>query len=295
MVIALSGSSGLIGSALTVALEQEGHEVRRLVRRAVRSPYDVSWDPDAGTIDVARLAGVDAAVNLAGENLAQRWTDDVKQRIRASRVKSTALLSASLAGLPVKPRVLLSGSAVGIYGDRGDEELDEESALGTDFLSRVCKDWEQSTARASDAGIRVAHLRTGLVLARDGGALPRMLMPFRLGVGGRLGNGRQWMSWISLTDVVAAICFLLTADAIAGPVNMVAPNPATNAEFTRTLAAVMHRPALFAVPKFALELALGEMADETVLASQRVRPRRLLAANYSFRESALERALRTEL
>jgi uncharacterized protein (TIGR01777 family) len=194
--------------------------------------------------------------------------------------------------MSIKPRVMLSGSAVGIYGTRGDEILDESSDLGNDFLASVCKDWEAATAPASDAGIRVVHLRTGLVLSREGGVLKKMLLPFRLGVGGRLGDGNQWMSWIALSDVVAALAFLLRAEFVSGPVNLVAPNPVMNAEFTRTLAHVLGRPALISVPKFALTLLLGQMAEDTVLASQRVRSRRLLENGFKFKQPALEGALR---
>jgi uncharacterized protein (TIGR01777 family) len=292
MVIAISGSSGLIGSSLVRLFEQRGNEVRALVRRAARTPAEISWDPERGTIDAARLEGVEAVINLAGENLAQRWTSDVKRRVRESRVKGTTLLSRTLASLAAKPAVLLSGSAIGIYGDRGDEPLDEASTLGADFLAEICKEWEAATAPASDAGIRVVHLRTGLVLSRAGGVLPRLLLPFRLGIGGRLGSGRQWMSWIGLEDYALAVSSLLVESSISGPVNLVGPNPVTNEELTRTLARVLRRPAPFAVPAFALKLAMGEMAEGTVLASQRVRPRRLLDAGYEFRCPTLESALR---
>ncbi|MDB4878232.1 MAG: hypothetical protein JWM41_4678 [Gemmatimonadetes bacterium] len=292
MVIAISGSSGLIGSALVRALDAHGHEIRPLVRRAARTPLEISWDPEGGTIDTSRLEGVDAVVNLAGENIAQRWTGGAKRRIRDSRVKGTALLARTLALLSAKPRAFLSGSAVGIYGDRGDETLDEASAPGSGFLASVCKDWEAATAPASDAGIRVIHLRTGIVLSSTGGALAKMLPVFRLGAGGRLGSGKQWMSWISLTDHIEATASLLRNDSAAGAYNLVGPNPVTNAEFTRTLANVLRRPAALTVPRFALALALGEMADETVLASQRVRPRRLLESGYAFGRPTLEAALR---
>jgi hypothetical protein len=294
-VIAISGSSGLIGSALVRALESRGHEIRPLVRRDTRTALETSWDPDRGTIDRARLDGVDAVIHLAGENIAQRWTGDVKRRIRESRTRATSLLSQTLASLSAKPRVLLSGSAVGIYGDRGNETLDEASTLGDDFLASVCRDWEAATAPALDAGIRVVHLRTGLVLSRDGGALAKLLPVFRLGAGGKLGDGEQWMSWIALADYVEAIGFLLRTEGASGPFNLVAPNPVTNHEFTHALGHVLGRPEIFTVPRFALKIAMGEMAEATVLASQRVRPRKLLEAGFAFTFPTLESALRREL
>jgi uncharacterized protein (TIGR01777 family) len=292
LVIAVSGSSGLIGSALTAALEARGHTIKRLVRRAANGANEIAWHPARGQLDARELSGVDAVVNLAGEDLAQRWTAGVRTRIRAGRVNGTTILARALAAMSIKPRVMLSGSAVGIYGTRGDEILDESSDLGNDFLASVCKDWEAATAPASDAGIRVVNLRTGLVLSRDGGVLKKMLLPFRLGVGGRLGDGNQWMSWIALSDVVAALAFLLRAESVSGPVNLVAPNPVMNAEFTRTLAHVLGRPALISVPKFALTMLFGQMAEDTILASQRVRSRRLLENGFKFKQPALEGALR---
>lgn len=295
MVIAISGSSGLIGSAIVRRFEERGGEVRRLVRRAARAPLEIPWDPERGTIDGAALEGVDAVINLAGENLAQRWSDDTKRRIRETRVKSTELLVRTMAAMTTKPRTFLSGSAIGIYGNRGDEVLDEKSRLGDDFLASVCKDWEAAAAPASEAGIRVVTLRTGIVLARGGGALPRMLLPFRLGIGGKLGSGRQWMSWIALADYVEAINFLLRTDALSGPVNLVALNPVTNFEFSRTVARVLGRPALVAVPSFAMKFVLGEMAEDTVLASQCIVPRKLLDAGFQFSYPTLESALRFEI
>jgi uncharacterized protein (TIGR01777 family) len=296
MTIAISGSTGLIGSAAIRALQQRGHAVRPIVRRAARADTEISWDPQRKTIDVTGLNGVDAVINLAGEPLSQRWSDRVKQRIRESRVDGTATLARAIASLETKPAVMLSGSAIGIYGrQRGDETLDESSRLGDDFLASVAKDWEAATKPAVDAGIRVVNLRTGLVVSPDGGALEKMLPPFRLGVGGRFGDGRQWMSWIALTDYVSALAFLLDAASIAGPVNLVAPNPVTNEEFTRVLGRVLRRPAIIHVPRAALTLALGEMAEATVLASQRVRPRRLLEAGFNFSLPTLEAALRAEL
>jgi uncharacterized protein len=295
MVVAISGSSGLIGSALVHRIERSGGEVRRLVRRAARSPGEVAWDPARGTIDADALEGVDAVINLAGENLAQRWTDAIKRRIRDSRVQSTTLIARTLATLAGKPRVFLSGSAIGIYGDRGGEVLDESSALGDDFLASVCKEWEAAAEPAVDAGIRVVNLRTGIVLSREGGALPKMLLPFRFGVGGKIGSGRQWMSWIALADYVDAVMFLLTNESMRGPVNLVSVTPVTNDEFAHTIARVLGRPAVFAVPSFAMKLVMGEMAEDTVLASQRVAPRRLLDGGFQFVFPTLESALRSEI
>ena len=295
MVVAIAGSSGLIGAALAHRIERNGGEVRRLVRRAARSPSEVVWDPARGTIDADALEGVDAVINLAGENLAQRWTDGIKRRIRDSRVQGTTLIAKTLASLAGKPRVFLSGSAIGIYGNRGDEVLDESSALGSDFLASVCQEWEAAAEPAVDAGIRVVNLRTGIVLSREGGALPKMLLPFKFGVGGKIGSGRQWMSWIALADYVDAIAFLLTNESMRGPVNLVSVNPVTNDEFAHTIARVLGRPAVFAVPSFALKLVMGEMAEDTVLASQRVAPRRLVDGGFEFVFPTLESALRTEI
>lgn len=294
-VIAISGSSGLVGSALVGALEARGHEVRRIVRRAPERPTDIAWDIDHGTIDAARCAGVQAVVHLAGENLAQRWTSGARRRIRESRVTGTLALSRALAALDTKPRVLLSGSAVGVYGDRGDEILDESSTPGNDFLAEVCVAWEAATAPASEAGIRVVLLRSGIVLSQAGGALAKMLTPFKLGVGGHVGSGRQWISWMSVDDYPRVVNMLLANEAMAGPVNVVSPNPVTNAEFSRMLARVLGRPSIFTVPKFALELAMGDMARDTILASQRVLPRRLLESGFEFRQPTIEAALRAEL
>lgn len=249
-----------------------------------------------GTAAAADLEGADAVVNLAGENIAQRWTPAARRRIRDSRVSTTEAVAQGIVSAARPPRVLLSGSAIGIYGaHRGDEILDESSTLGDDFLASVCTVWEAATRPAADAGVRVVHLRTGIVLARDGGALPKMLLPFRLGVGGRLGDGRQWMSWISLDDHVRAMLFLLDANTASGPVNLTAPAPVRNSEFAKALGRVLHRPAAIPVPKFAMKLALGEMAEDTALASQRVTPRRLGELGYEFRHPELERALRSVL
>lgn len=291
MLIAITGSSGMIGSALVRSLVADGHTVRRLVRRAPRAGDEVAWNPERNEIDAKGLSGVDAVVNLAGENIAQRWTRESMRRIRESRVQATSLVAATMATLSPRPRALVSGSAVGYYGERGDEVLDEASSAGNDFLASVCKDWEAATAPARDAGIRVAISRTGIVLDRRGGALAKMLTPFRLGVGGHLGNGRQWMSWIAIADMVRALRFLIEHDGAAGPFDLTAPNPVDNAEFTRVLASVLHRPAIFPVPQLALELLYGPMAKGAALASQRALPRQLLASGFDFVLPNLREAL----
>jgi len=293
--VAITGSTGLIGSAAVRVFEQRGIRVLHLVRRGASNDNEISWNPSMGSIDAPKLEGVDAVINLAGANIAERWTDDQKRAIRDSRVNGTALLCRTLASLSNKPRVLLNGSAIGIYGAHRSEAVDESSALGNDFLAAVAQEWEAATAPASAAGIRVALLRTGIVLSPNGGMLERLLLPFKLGVGGRLGSGDQWTSWIALSDYVEALSFLLNADAISGPVNLVAPNPVTNAEFTRALGRVLGRPTVFTVPKIAMDLVFGEMADDTIFASQRVRPGRLLEAGFVFALPALEGALRKEL
>jgi len=294
MRIAVTGSTGLVGAALTTLLSRRGHEVIRMVRSASASGAGVArWDPRAGTIDAAALEGLDAVVHLAGENIAaRRWTAAQKERIRESRVKGTRLLGESLARLVRPPRVWVSASAIGYYGNRGDEILREESPPGSGFLAEVCIAWEEATKVAEDRGIRVVHLRTGIVLSRSGGALARMLTVFRLGVGGTVGNGRQYMSWIAIEDVIGAIAHALTADTLRGAMNTVAPRPATNREFTKTLGRVLSRPTVFPLPAFAARLALGEMANHLLLASQRVEPARLIAASYQFRFPDLEGALR---
>jgi hypothetical protein len=296
LIIAITGSSGFVGSALATSLTRDGHTVRRLVRRIPRTADEVAWNPERNEIDSAALSGggIDAVVNLAGENIAQRWTRDSMRDIRESRVRATSLIARTMATLSPRPRVLVSGSAVGYYGERGDEELTESSSAGDDFLASVCKAWEAATAPAREAGIRVAISRTGIVLSRRGGALAKMLTPFRLGVGGHLGNGRQWMSWIGLRDMVRALRFLIESDA-AGPFNLTAPNPVDNAEFTRVLGSVLHRPAVFPVPAIALELLYGPMAKGAALASQRVLPVELLANGFEFALPQLRTALEEAL
>jgi uncharacterized protein (TIGR01777 family) len=294
--VLVSGSHGLIGSALCSALEAGGHEVVRLVRGPA-GRGEVSWDPASGALDAASLERFDAAVNLAGAGIGdKRWTPDRKREIVDSRVKSTDLLSRRLASLDPKPSVMVSGSAVGVYGDRGDEKLTEESSAGGGFLASLVEQWEGATAPAADAGIRVVHIRSGIVQSPKGGAMVRQLPLFKFGLGGRLGSGRQYWSWITLEDEVGAIIHALTADDLSGPVNLTAPNPVTNAEYTRVLARVLGRPALFSVPRFALAIVMGgEVADEMLLAGQRVFPQRLEQSGYRFHHPDLEPALRNIL
>jgi len=294
MRILVSGSSGLVGAAVVRHFAAPTDEVIRVVRREPKPGVsEVRWDPEAGTMAAGGLEGLDAVVHLAGENVAAgRWTPAKKDRIRKSRVEGTRLLARTLAGLKRPPKVLASASAVGFYGNRGDEELDEGSPPGSGFLAGVCREWEAATEPAAQAGIRVVLARLGVVLAREGGALARMLPLFRFGLGGRLGSGRQFMSWITLEDAVGAIRFLLENDSLCGPVNLVSPHPATNREFTAALGRALRRPTFLPAPAFALRIALGEMADEMLLASARVLPRGLLASGYSFSHPALEPALR---
>lgn len=293
MRIAVSGSHGFIGSALVASLKQRGHSVTRIVRSAAAAG-DIEWNPAAGTLDPKSLAGIEGAVNLAGAPIGdKRWTEDRKQEIRSSRVDSTGLLAARLAELPVPPGVLVSGSAIGFYGNRGDTELDEDSPAGSDFLAEVCRQWEEATAPAESAGIRVVHVRTGIVLGAAGGMLKKLLPLFRLGLGGKLASGTSYQSWISLEDEVAAIVYALETASLTGATNLTAPIPVTNAELTETLGRVLHRPAMIPVPRFAVAAALGpEMADVMLLASQRVLPTKLLAEGFEFRYPDLEGALR---
>ena len=294
MNVLVTGSSGLVGSALVTQLESDGHAVTRLVRsRRGGGEARVLWDPEAGTIDSASLEGLDAVVHLAGESIAAgRWTAARKARILESRVKGTRLLADALAGLQERPKVLISASAVGYYGDRGEESLREESASGSGFLAEVCRQWEAAAAPAAQGGIRVVHPRFAMILSTAGGALQRLLLPFRLGLGGRLGSGRQFMSWVALDDAVGAICHALTHDDLQGPVNTASPTPLRNREFTRTLGHVLRRPTVFPLPAFAARLAFGQMADELLLTSQRVVPAKLLASGYQFGFPDLESALR---
>jgi uncharacterized protein len=292
MKILISGSTGLVGSALVPTFQSSGHDVVRLVRSSNSGAGSIAWNPMSGQLSAANLEGIDAAVHLAGENIAaRRWTPAQKTLIRESRVAGTRLLAETLAKLKEPPKTLVCASAIGFYGDRSDQRLNEDSPPGTGFLADTCREWEAAAKPAADRGIRVVHLRTGIVLASQGGALAKMLTPFRLGIAGIIGDGQQYMSWISLDDLVAVISFALSSQTLRGPVNAVAPNPVTNHEFTKTLGRVLRRPTVFPMPAFAARLAFGEMADGLLLASARVEPKRLVEAGFRFRFPELEGAL----
>jgi uncharacterized protein (TIGR01777 family) len=292
--VVVTGASGLIGTPLVAALEQAGATVVRGVRRPVRDrACEMYWNAEHGEIDSGKLEGVLAVVHLAGENIAaHRWTAAFKQKIRDSRVNGTRLIAESIAHAANKPRSFVCASAIGYYGDRGDEKLTESSPPGHDFLAEVCRDWEAACQPARDAGARVVNVRTGVVLSPDGGALAKMLTPFKLGLGGQLGGGRQYMSWITLGDVVGALRFLASASSVSGPVNLTAPNPVANADFTKTLGRVLKRPTIFPMPALAARVAFGEMADALLLASTRALPDVLRAAGYNFLDADLEQGLR---
>ena len=291
MRVLVTGASGLIGSALTSAVRRDGQEAIALVRRPSANPSEIQWNPAA--VDAKPFEGADAVVHLAGENIASgRWTAERKKAIQASRVDGTRNLSQSIAAATRKPKVLVSASAIGYYGDRGDELLPETATSGTGFLAEVSRDWEAATDAAIQAGVRVVHPRIGVVLDSKGGALPKMALPFKFGAGGRVGSGKQWMSWITLDDLVRLLIFTLTNDAVRGPMNAVAPQSVTNDEFTRALARVLHRPALVPAPAFALRLAMGQMADELLLSSQRVEPKVAMDAGFRFQYPQVESALR---
>ena len=291
--IVVTGSSGLIGTALVSELRRKGHPVTCLVR-SNPGPDRALWDPAKGTIDKAALEGAWGVVHLAGEGIAEsKWTPEHKKRILDSRVQGTTLLSEALAGLTTKPTVLASGSAIGIYGDRGDDVLDESSASGSGFLVGLVEQWERSTKAAGDAGIRVAHLRTGIVLSTQGGALKQQLLPFKLGIGGRLGSGKQWLPWISITDHVAAIQHVLRTASIDGPVNLTGPNPSTNQQFTKALGGALKRPTLLPIPLLPLNVMYSnEMVKEVLLSSARVLPKKLLASGFVFAHDDLAQTLR---
>ena len=296
--VVVTGASGLIGSALVPLLTGAGSHVIRLVRHPPQSSDEIGWDPGAGALDPAALEGAHAVVHLSGENVGYRWTAARKRRIRASRVDTTLLLSRTLARLRRPPQVLISASAVGIYGNRGDEVLTESSALPSapsDFLAELGREWEVALEPLVGTGIRAVPLRFGLILAREGGVLGRMLLPFRLGLGGPFGAGRQWMSWISIMDAVSAIRHALGTESLAGPVNATAPNPVTNREFVSTLAGVLHRPSILPIPAMAIRVALGEMGSVALLGSQRVVPARLIESGYQFRHQLLQEALQALL
>ena len=292
MKIAIAGASGLVGKALIPALESEDAQITRLVRAAPKAG-EIEWHPNQDEISPQVLEGFDVFINLAGENIAGgRWTDEQKRRIRDSRVNGTHLLSEAIAKLAKKPKVFVCASATGIYGDRGDDVLDEQSESGGGFLAGVCREWEQATEPASKAGVRVVNLRFGPILAHDGGMLAKLLTPFKMGMGGKVGSGKQFISWVALDDAVKAIERAIEDESIRGPLNVVSPNPVTNEELPKTLGHVLNRPTALAMPAFAARLAFGEMADEMLLVSQRVVPKKLSAAGYEFQYPELEAALR---
>ncbi len=297
MKILVTGTTGLVGSALIPALTSDGHQVIRLVRKVSATPTnEIFWNPSLGTLNPATLEGFDAVVHLAGQSIAgARWTPEYKKRILSSRIQGTKLLVEALLSVSKPPSVLVSASAVGYYGNRGDEILREESTHGAGFLADLCLRWEAAAKPAAGRGIRVVMPRIGLVLSGNGGALGKMLLPFRLGVGGKIGSGSQYMSWISLDDLVGAIRHVILNQDIRGPVNAVSPQPVTNLEFTRALGRVLSRPTLVPLPAFAARMALGEMADELLLASARIEPSRLLATGFQFRFPDLQGALRHAL
>jgi len=292
--VVITGASGLVGRRLTSELLQTGAKVIAAVRRPVQeAAREIHWQPDAGRIDTARIEGVDAVVHLAGENIAGgRWTAAFKQKIRESRLKGTRLVAEAIAGCRAKPQVLVCASAIGYYGDRGEETLSEASAPGNDFLAEVCREWEAACQPARDAGVRVVNVRIGVVLSPEGGALKQMLTPFKMGVGGKVGSGQQYMSWVAIDDVAGATVFLLAKPHAEGPVNLVSPQAVRNVEFTKTLGRVLKRPTIVPAPAFGLRLAFGEMADALLLSSTRVVPQALTATGYQFRQPELEAALR---
>jgi uncharacterized protein (TIGR01777 family) len=292
MKILIGGSSGLVGTALIKSLEAQGHEIFRLVRHAPNSKTEVEWSPDRYSIALARIEGFDAVINLAGESIAEgRWSDDKKRRIRESRVKGTKLLGDALANLTVPPKTFICASAIGYYGNRGDEILTENSSPGSEFLADVCVEWEKATSLAAEKGIRVVNARFGVILDKNGGALAAMLPPFRMGVGGKIGSGKQWLSWIALADVIGALNFALEHNSLNGPVNFVAPAPVTNAQFTKTLGRVLSRPTLFPIPAFGVKLIFGEKGEALLLGGQRVAPKQLSSNGFQFEYSQLEAAL----
>ncbi|HMQ02978.1 MAG TPA: TIGR01777 family oxidoreductase [Pyrinomonadaceae bacterium] len=294
MKVLITGASGLIGKALQASFKERGYEMMLASRSEPKDDQHIRWNSETGFADedLKRLDGIDAAVHLAGENIAGlRWTDEKKKAIRDSRVFGTRTMIEACARLDQKPKTFIAGSAIGFYGDRGDEEMTEASPAGNTFLAETCKEWEAESRRAEDLGIRTVLLRTGIVLSKDGGALATMLTPFKFGVGGVVGSGKQWMSWISLDDVVGAINFAIENDKIRGAVNVVAPSPATNEEFTKTLGSVLYRPTILPLPEFAVHMVFGEMGDALLLDSTKVMPKRLKDAGYKFKYTDLKAAL----
>jgi uncharacterized protein (TIGR01777 family) len=300
MQILMTGASGLVGTTLTAELRAAGDTVNRFVRPGTDSTHsnsgDVTWDPQTGEMNLPAAEGADAVINLAGASIGGgRWTANRKALLRSSRVDLTEHLVTALARLKSPPKIFISASAIGFYGDRGEESLTEASSSGKDFLSKITRDWEAAAIKVEQFGARTVLARFGIILSKNGGALPQMLTPFKLGAGGKLGSGKQWMSWISLDDAITAIRTAITDANLSGPINIVAPNPARNADFTRALAKVLHRPAILPAPAFALRLALGEMADALLLSSQRVIPEKLTQQHFKFQYPDLESALRRAL
>ena len=292
MKILISGSHGLVGKALISELTKDQHEIVSLVRHKSAGASEIEWHPNQGSIDSEYVSGFDVVVHLAGESIASgRWTDEKKRKIRDSRVNGTTLLSQAVARSSKPPATLISASAIGYYGNRRDELLNEKSVPGNDFLAEVCVAWERATRDAEARGIRTVHARFGIILDQDGGALAKMLTPFRMGVGGRIGDGKQWMSWIALADVIKGLMFVIESNSMTGAVNFVAPDPVTNSEFTKTLGDALSRPTLFPLPSFVARLAFGEMADALLLSSAKVQPQRLMDSGYRFEFQKLEPAL----
>jgi uncharacterized protein len=292
MKVAITGASGLVGSALIPVLKSMGAQITRMVRAKPKAG-ELEWHPNQDEVSAGLLEGFTTFINLAGENIAGgRWTDDQKRKIHDSRIHGTHLLSEAIARLSQKPLVFICASATGIYGDRDDETLDEQSDSGGGFLAGVCREWEKATEPASKAGVRVVHLRFGPILAREGGMLAKLLTPFKMGMGGKVGSGRQYISWIAIEDAIQAIKLAIEDVSIHGALNIVSPNPVTNEEFTKTLGHVLNRPTALAMPAFAARLAFGEMADEMLLASQKVLPKKLIKAGFVFKYPELEPTLK---
>ncbi|KAA3606424.1 MAG: TIGR01777 family protein [Calditrichaeota bacterium] len=294
--ILISGASGLIGSALTNLLNQKGHSVSKLVRREAKNKNEVQWNPKSGVKNLNDLENFDAVIHLAGENIGgKRWTEEQKKKIRESRVQGTSVLKDEILKLKNPPKAFISASAIGIYGDRGNEILDEESAVGTGFLPELCQEWENSSKPLTQKGIRTVYVRTGVVLAPNGGALAKMLFPFKMGVGGIIGNGKQFMSWVELEDLTEIFSFAIENENVSGAINAVSPNSVTNHEFTKTLGKVLKRPTIFPLPSFVAKIVLGEMAQDLLLASSKVTPKKLLSLGYKFGNANLESAFRKVL